>query len=222
MTITLLLIVCLLALFLTWILSQTVNVRPWVAGAPSASTPDRLPGLFTARRAGLIVFLAAVSSLFALTISIYSMRMGIGDDWSSVPLPNLMWINTALLVAGSIAFHRAWRAAAREDMGAMKRGLALGGAGTMAFVIGQYMVCQQLYLDGYYLAANPANSFFYLITVLHALHLLGGLAVWAVTMTRVWQSSSAAPLLTTIELCTVYWHYLLVLWAVLFGLLLAT
>lgn len=222
MTITLIMIVCMLALFLGWILSQTINVQPWVAGAPTASTRDRLPAFFTARRVGLAVFLAAVSSLFALTISVYTMRMNIGSDWSSVPVAGLMWLNTIILLAGSMSLHWGWRAAAQGNTRTLKWALTIGGACTIAFVVGQYMVWRQLYAEGYYLTTNPANAFFYLVTALHGLHLIGGLAVWAATTARVWRGAGAQQVLSIVELCTVYWHYLLGLWAVLFGLLLST
>lgn len=222
MTITLIIIVAVLAVFLGWILSQSFNVRPWVAAGPSASTQDQLPPFFTAPRVGIAVFLAAVSSLFGLTISAYNMRMGIGDDWMSVPAPDLMWFNTAALVAGSVAFHWAWRAAARDNGVVLRRGLWAGGICTLLFVVGQYIVWLELHGAGYYLTTNPANSFFYLVTALHALHLIGGLGVWAYTMNRARRGESPQQLRTSIELCTVYWHYLLVLWAVLFGLLLST
>ena len=70
---------------------------------------------------------------------------------------------------------------------------------------------------------NPANAFFYVLTGLHGLHLLGGLVVLGRTgarMSRPGASPDAVRL--GIELCTVYWHYLLVVWLVLFGLLLIT
>ena len=222
MTITLILIVCILALFLGWVLSQTINVQPWVASTPGASTPDRLPAFFTAPRIGLMVFLAAVSSLFALTVSVYHMRMGIGNDWSAVPVPTLMWFNTVILFAGSAALHWGWRAASRDHRRFLKLGLTIGGACTIAFVVGQYVVWQELYAAGYYLTTNPANSFFYMVTALHAVHLIGGLLVWAITTTKVWRGADTRQVQTSVELCTLYWHYLLVLWLVLFGLLLYT
>lgn len=218
MTITLIAIVIMLALFLGWVLSQSFNVKPWVAAAPTASTLDRLPEFFTPQRVGLIVFLGAITSLFALTISAYAGRMHSSHDWVAVPTPTLLWVNTALLILGSLFLHRGWRAAAAHNTRGLKRGLTLGGILTIAFVTGQFLVWQQLYAGGHYLTANPANSFFYLITALHGAHLLGGLVAWGTTMAKVWRGVEPARVRTSMELCTVYWHYLLVIWAVLFGL----
>jgi cytochrome c oxidase subunit 3 len=73
------------------------------------------------------------------------------------------------------------------------------------------------------MASNPATAFFYLLTGVHGLHLLGGLFVWGKTIVRMAQGGvELIDLRLSVELCTVYWHYLLLVWLVLFTLLLAT
>ncbi len=69
---------------------------------------------------------------------------------------------------------------------------------------------------------NPANAFFYLLTAVHGVHLLGGLWVWARSTTKVWTGAEADSVRLSIELCTVYWHFLLLVWIVMFGVLLST
>ena len=102
--------------------------------------------------------------------------------------------------------------------------LTAGGIFTIIFLVGQVLAWQQLTASGYFLATNPANTFFYLITGLHGLHLLGGLWVWAKTISKVWHGleSLSVTQITgvrlSIELCSVYWHYLLLLWLVFFYL----
>ena len=71
-------------------------------------------------------------------------------------------------------------------------------------------------------STNPANGFFYLITGLHGLHLLGGLVAWGRTSDKVWRGFEPAQVRLSVELCAVYWHFLLVVWLVLFALLLLT
>lgn len=222
MTITLIVIVSLLAVFLGWILSQTINVRPWISAGTSPPVFDRLPEVFTTPRVGLIVFLAAISSLFALTISAYNGRMQMGGDWVSVPVPTLLWINSAVLVFASIAFHASWRAAANANSTRLKYGLVAAGIFSIGFVLGQALVWRTLNAEGLYLGANPANSFFYFITALHVLHLVGGLVAWATAMMRTLRGGHAGKIGQTVELCAIYWHYLLFVWLVLFGLLLST
>ena len=96
----------------------------------------------------------------------------------------------------------------------------MGGVLTFAFLTGQLYVWQQLVDLGYYANTNTANAFFYLLTALHGLHLLGGLVAWGRSVFRMRRGSSATDLRLSVELCTVYWHYLLMIWLVLFGLLL--
>jgi cytochrome c oxidase subunit 3 len=72
------------------------------------------------------------------------------------------------------------------------------------------------------MASSPADAFFYLITGLHGLHVLGGLWVWARTTAKVWRGTEIEKVRLSVELCTVYWHFLLIVWVVLFGLLLST
>ena len=63
-------------------------------------------------------------------------------------------------------------------MDRVRDGLLAAGLFAFAFLAGQLMVWRQLAAAGYFLTANPANAFFYLITALHGLHLLGGLVAW--------------------------------------------
>jgi len=81
---------------------------------------------------------------------------------------------------------------------------------------------QELLEAGYFAQSNPANGFFYLITGLHAVHLLGGLVVWSKATIKLMGGAKVAQVRLSIELCAVYWHFLLVIWVVLFGLMLST
>lgn len=220
MMITLIFLAVLLAFFLGWIFSRSINVQPWVADG--GHLKDALPAYFTIPRMGLAIFMAVASSVFALAISAYHMRMEWGHDWLSVPNPTLLWLNTAILMAGSLALQSAWNAARRENAATMKRSLWLGGTLSLAFILGQWLVWQNLSTAGFGLAGNPANSFFYLLTGLHVAHLLGGLVVWVHTVWQLHLGAGPGAVGTTVELCTLYWHYLLIVWCVLFALLLTT
>lgn len=222
MTVTLIFLSLLMAVFVFWLMRQTINVRPWVAESTAAGHVPHVPAAATAPRIGLGVFLAVVTALFALAISAYMMRMEIGTDWRPMPEPVLLWGNTMILVLGSVFLQWAWHAAGRADDKALGLGLAAGGACTIAFIGGQLAVWLQLVNAGHYAAANPANAFFYLLTALHALHLLGGLVAWGGLVLKLRRGAGPAAVHGGVELCAVYWHYLLVLWAILFGLVLST
>lgn len=224
MTITLIFLAVLLAFMLGWILSRSVNVKPWVAdgGEGGSAEEDVLPGFLTTPRVGLAMFMAVASSLFALTISAYHMRMEFGNDWNSVPLPVLLWFNTGVLVFASLALQWGWNSAQRHNAAGLRLGLYAGGVLAIAFVIGQLFVWRELQGGGYYLTTNPANAFFYMLTALHALHLLGGVVAWARTAWRFFKGAGTAEVRVGVELCTIYWHYLLVIWIILFALLLTS
>ena len=206
-----------------WIMMQSVNTKPWEASAHYASSED-----FSGRslpqpnaKLGLFVFLTVVTSLFALFISAYLMRMELGD-WRPLPDPDLLWLNTGVLILSSIALQWALIAAKREQVDSMRNGLLAGGFFAFVFIGGQLLAWQQLVDAGYYAHSNPANAFFYLITGLHALHLLGGVVAWGMTTIKVLGGTEVARVRLSVELCAVYWHFLLVLWVILFGLMLST
>jgi len=206
-----------------WLLKQSVNTRPWEAQAHHGPNED-----FSGRslpmpnaRIGLFVFLAVVTSLFALFISAYTMRMELGD-WRPLPDPNLLWLNTGLLILSSIALQWAHIAAGKGQVNTVRNALLVGGFFAFAFMAGQLLAWRQLVDAGYFAYANPANAFFYLITGTHALHLLGGLVAWGRTTIKLSSGSEIAGLRTSVELCAVYWHFLLVVWVILFGLMLST
>ena len=171
------------------------------------------------KRVALRIFLAVVTSLFFLFVMAYRQRMGLGD-WNPIAEPAILWINTALLVLASIAMQIARNAAERGTL--VNKALLLSGLFAVAFLVGQFIAWWQLAEQGFYTLANPAYAFFVLLTALHGLHLLGGLYVWARTLFRIRGGADAEDTRLTIQLCAVYWHYLLLAWAVLFALMLTT
>ncbi|MCH8111528.1 MAG: cytochrome c oxidase subunit 3 [Proteobacteria bacterium] len=123
-----------------------------------------------------------------------------------------------MLFLSSVAMQRARASARRDELGGVKNGLFAAGLLTLGFLAGQLFAWQQL---GYN-SANPASVFFYLLTALHGLHLLGGLVAWIRTTAKVSRGVAAADVRLSVELCAFYWHFLLLVWLILFGLLLAT
>ena len=209
-----------MAVIVWWLLKQTINVQPWAA---QGSSEDVYGGVLSRPTAklGLWVFLAVVTSLFALFISAYAMRMKLGD-WSPMPKPGLLWLNTGVLIVTSVAMEWTRAAANRGQTADVRSGLVAGGVLTFVFLAGQLVVWQQLNASGYFIAANPANGFFYLLTAVHGLHLLGGLVAWGKTSAKVWRGIEVGKVRLSVELCAMYWHYLLLVWLVVFAVLLST
>jgi cytochrome c oxidase subunit III len=181
-------------------------------------------------RIALWVFLAVITSLFALFISAYFIRMGHGhgaghgiSDWHSIGKPPILWFNTAMLVLSSASMQAA-RHALRSNQRARVSGYLLaGGLLALVFLAGQLVAWHHLNDSGYGLTSGPAGAFFYLLTGIHGLHLVGGLSVWLKTVSRMrTRALELIDVRLSIELCTVYWHYLLLVWLVMFVLLLTT
>lgn len=220
MYITLVFLGLIMATVIVWLLRQTLNTQPWVTDPAD----DEVTGTSldtSARTVGLTAFLAVATSLFALFISAYSLRMEM-PDWSPLAEPNLLWFNTGLLILASISYHRARNTVVKGNAEGVRTPLSTAGALTILFLAGQLLAWQRLSASGYYIAGNPATAFFYVLTAVHGLHLLGGLWVWARSTIKVWSGAEADAVRLSVELCTVYWHYLLLVWFVLFGLLLST
>ncbi|PZW56008.1 cytochrome c oxidase subunit 3 [Pseudomonas sp. URMO17WK12:I6] len=179
-------------------------------------------------KVGLRLFLAVVSSLFFLFLLAFIARSQMAD-WLPLtdplaPLANPwpLWVNSAFLVLSCIALQWSRMAARQARLDATVMGFVVGGVFAIAFLTGQVWVWQQFVAWGYFVASNPANSFFYLLTGVHGLHLLGGLIAWGITVVKFLRHVPLPQLRVSVELCTTYWHYLLGLWFVLFALLTST
>ena len=209
-----------LATFLGWLLKQSFNTQPWVTEAVD-ETAHQAPLGANAKAIALTVLLAVITSFFGLVMSAYSERMQLGD-WAPLNEPQLLWVNTGILVIASIAFQWTRNAAIDKRQGALLPGMLVTGVLTIVFLIGQLIAWQQLYASGEYITSSPANGFFFFMTGAHALHILGGMYVWARATIRIVTQRRIETVRRSIELCTVYWHFLLVVWLVIFGLLLST
>ena len=198
---------------------QDLTAKPWVVA--QGKTDDLYAGgdyYGFAKKLALRVFLGVVTVIFMLLVVAYSGRMAY-EDWRPVPQLGLLWANTSILILSSVALQWAQYSVRRGQMDAMRVGLLAGGAFTMVFLFGQVLAWRQLGTMDYFDIRNPAIGFFYLITGIHGLHLLGGLVAWGRTAVRVWGNFDVAKIRQSVELCTTYWHFLLLVWLVLFGLL---
>ena len=198
---------------------QELMAKPWVAD--QGRVDDLYAGGASselAKKLALRVFLAVVAVLFMLLLVAYGGRMAY-EDWRPAPQVRLLWANTFVLILSSVALQWAQYSVRRRKLDAMRVGLLVAGAFTVVFLFGQVLAWRQLGAMVHFEVTNPAIAFFYLITGLHWLHLLGGLVAWGRTVARVWGEFDVPRMRQSVELCTVYWHFLLLVWLVLFGLL---
>ncbi|TPK97966.1 MULTISPECIES: cytochrome c oxidase subunit 3 [unclassified Mesorhizobium] len=201
-----------------WLSHQRLTAKPWLEQGLAEEFVGLGRSALPTAKIGLGVFLAVVGCLFSLFVSAYFMRMGL-SDWRPLPLPRLLWLNTGVLVLSSVALQCAVVAARRGQMDMVRLGLATAGLTALAFLAGQLVAWRQLTEDGYLLASNPANSFFYLITAMHGLHILGGLVGLGRTSAGAWNGARPERLRLSVELCAMYWHFLLFVWLCIFAVL---
>jgi cytochrome c oxidase subunit 3 len=170
------------------------------------------------QKVALMFFLAVVTVMFGLFITAYFVRMEL-DDWRPMPESLLLWLNTGLLFLSSFTLQWTHNALKKDQVKKFKIGLFLGALLTVGFVYGQLTVWGQMQAEGYFLYSNPANAFFYVLTGIHALHILGGLFVWLKIGVKFWSGAEHEELRLSVELCATYWHFLLLIWLILFALI---
>ena len=171
---------------------------------------------------GLRTIMIVSTVLFSLFIVAYSDRMLV-SDWRNMPEPWLLWFNTGILVISSLVFHQTTKYAEKEIFDKTKNGLYFIGFLAYSFLIGQLIVWYQLMNSGYYATSNVANAFFYLFTAIHGLHIIGGIYFWGKTTSKFLKRSlKKEEINNLIDICAVYWHFLLAVWLVLFGLMLSS
>lgn len=175
-------------------------------------------------RTGVWVGLATVAMMFAAFTSAAVVRQGSGNDWQHIVLPKILFFNTAVLIVSSITLEIARRrvlvyakgenASQIIPLAWLGSTLALG----LIFVVGQFVAWSQLKAQGVYLATSPTSSFFYVMTVVHAIHVLGGLE----GLTRVILKTSGHVFTlrrATLDGTAYYWHFMGALWIYLLILL---
>lgn len=200
---------------------RQLTEKPWLPAEQGiAGVNGNHVSATPAVKVGLKIFLAVVGVLFFMLTIAYAGRMAF-EDWRPVPQPWLMWQNTLALIFASAAMHWAQTAARQNKWDNVKIGMLAGGALTIAFLVGQVLAWKQLTEMGVFELTNPAIALFILITGLHGLHMLGGLIAWGRTADRVWQRDGldVVKIRQSVEHCTLYWHFMLAVWLVLFGLL---
>jgi cytochrome c oxidase subunit 3 len=211
-----------------WVLLvRKLSAKPWEASAAAATGSAEAPAT-PPSRIGLWVFLAVVTSLFGLFLSAYYMRMGAHGhggvrDWVALREPPILWLNTFVLILSSVAMQSARAAVSRAQADRGWTALLLGGLLTLAFLAGQFYAWNEVRDSEFFSPRNPAVAFFYLLTAVHGLHLAGGLYVWARTLARLRRKDTELIDVTlSVQLCSVYWHFLLLVWVGLFVVMLST
>jgi cytochrome c oxidase subunit 3 len=199
-------------------------------------------------RLGLLVALTPVLMLFVSFTSAYVVRQGLPTldprtnqlvrDWIPVPLPQLLLLNTFVLVLSSVGMELARRQtrfaspvagpvaqgeALRPSPSASTEGklpwLAFTIALGLLFLFGQWSAWKQLAANGFYVSTTPSSSFVYLLTGTHAVHLMGGVLALLVAGAFALLQRPLATRSIVVDVAAWYWHFMAALWVYILCLL---
>lgn len=144
-------------------------------------------------------------------------------EWRPFALPFQVWISTFLILTSSVTYKISQTALAADNQEKAKKWLLATGVFGGMFISSQILAWFELALHGVYVQSNPYAGFFYILTAVHALHVIGGITALGYLVLRTWQqTSSVEELEKRKEISDViawYWHFMDGLWIFLLLLL---
>lgn len=167
---------------------------------------------------GIWIALFAITMSFAALTSALFIRQA-STDWTHIAPPRILFASTAILLFSSLLIEMSRRGFDGMPVSQVKergKGLMLLAATLLLgllFVGGQYLAWRDLAAQGLYLATNPNSSFFYLLTGVHALHVLGGIAALGYLLALLSVRGSVRRNL--VNGVAIYWHFMAALWVYL-------
>ncbi len=207
---------------------KSLQEKPWLPTTLEQQTnlPFATQNREKSASTALHFFLAVITVIFFLfTITFLQRTQSFdfqalsGEPWLPFTNADILWQNSAYLLVASISIMLAKKFANQQSLYAIIILLTATALFTLLFISGQVHVWQQLNQSGFYIYTNPANSYYFLLTGVHALHIVGGVLVF---MRCIWLFAvglSYPQLASRLKLCALYWHYLFFIWLFLFFLL---
>ena len=166
----------------------------------------------------VIVIFGISTVLFTLVVTGYLYSIPASQDTGYLLKPNLLWLNTLILLFVTYFFHRITSDLKKDKSEKIKSNLLLIGFLSYLFLFGQILFWFQLMESGNYVSTNNYFSSFYIFTALHGLHLLGGLFFWGKIFSKVnkLKKEEVIKEKKSIEALSLYWTFLLIVWLVFF------
>lgn len=172
----------------------------------------------------MAVGLVSISIFFIALAVVYFITLQRQTEWKKVDIPLLLWVSTALIAASSYVFEKSRQALKRGRVEEYRKQVRLTAMLGGAFLVSQMLAWVNLISQGVYVESNPHGSMFYMFTGAHGVHLLGGVICLGFLVRRSrrlrpdWEADLRRHrnLANTVAL---YWHFMGVLWALLFLLL---
>ena len=170
----------------------------------------------------LWIGIVSMIMIFAGLTSAYVVRHAKGE-WLVFELPQLFYLSTAVILISSITMNWAIISAKKGNLKNIKTALTLTLLLGIGFVCSQFGGWGQLTRTGIFFTGTTSNAsgqFLYVLTLLHLLHLAGGIVSLSITLSQSLKEKYNAQNLLGLELCATYWHFLDILWIYLFLFLL--
>ena len=166
----------------------------------------------------VIVIFGVSTVLFSLIVTGYLYSIPTTQDTQYLLTPNLLWVNTLILLSVTYFFNRVTKDLKNNIVERVKTNLIIIGSLSYAFLFGQLFFWLQLMKSGNYVSTNNYFSSFYMFTALHGLHLLGGLFFWGIVFSKVRkvEKTNIINQKKSIEALSLYWTFLLIVWFVFF------
>ncbi len=164
----------------------------------------------------LWVGIGSIIMMFAALTSAFVVRRSAGN-WYEFELPSLFFMNTLVIVLSSVAIHLSFQAFKQGNEQRYKALLIATYILGLAFVVLQYMGWEQMTAIGATFTVNPSSSFVYVISGLHAAHVLGGIAALTMAMVHAYllPFKPTKRRVQRYELVVQYWHFVDLLWVYL-------
>jgi len=171
------------------------------------------------RKFAMWLFMGSVFMLFAALTSAYIVREAEGN-WVYFDMPTVFTISTVVILASSITMQWAYWSAKKDNLQNLKILITITTVLGFAFLVLQWEGWVQLVSDRVYLVGNPSGSFLYIITGVHALHIISAIVFLVIVLVATYRFKVHSKNLVKLEMCTTYWHFLGGLWLYLFVFLL--
>jgi cytochrome c oxidase subunit 3 len=163
----------------------------------------------------LWLFIVSIVMIFGSLTSAYLVRMAEGN-WMLFDLPVSLTVNTVILILSSVTMHLAYMNAKKNNIFYIKVFMFLTIVLGFLFLAGQWKSWVDLVGMNVFFVGNPSGSFLYVLSGLHAFHLISGLIYLIIVLISSFKNRVNSERLTGIEMCATYWHFLDGLWLYLF------
>jgi cytochrome c oxidase subunit 3 len=170
-----------------------------------------------AQKFALYAAMASISMMFAAFLSAYIVKQASGN-WLEFSLPFTFYISTALVLLISFVLYKTKTYIKARESGMYKAGIILALVLSLLFIISQYVSWNTLAERGVDLKGNVSGSFLYLITGVHVLHVIGGVVALLISVIYAFMFpiDNRSDKANKFDLVANYWHFVDILWVVLF------